>query len=197
MKRILFFLSLFLFPFISSGQQIDASFGAHVMKGEYKSVGGLAVKSIYKRWGLYGSCYFPTVKQLGDSILVHEPSYLGPQDSIVYDLNYMPYGFTAGVTYSFDFRLTAYAGVGLAIYRGKHIVYDNIYMPTSTGYYTTLYSSEYSERTFEQRRKICFEIGADYDVLPNPKWAMGPRIGYNTEFKLSGQVFFGYLFLEK
>jgi hypothetical protein len=82
----------------------------------------------------------------------------------------------------------------MAIFRRKHIVYNNTYMPTSSAYYTTVFDSDYSDRIYEYQRKICFEIGAYYDFLENWKWSFGIRAGFNTLTLFFGLAYLGYNF---
>lgn len=186
-------------------QKVEIAFGSHVMNGTFnefsngdltKSTYGMSAKNVYQNWGLYINYYSNKKKIYEDTVKIHKPSSFNTNvfDSTVYELKYMPYGYTAGISYSFKNRLSVFAGAGVALFRRKHAVYNYTFMPTSTGNYTEVYDSNYSERIYEYDRKFCFEMGLDYDFLKSCKWSLGIRSGFNTSTMFFGQCYAGYNF---
>jgi hypothetical protein len=190
---------LLLSPVIKS-QQVELFGGVHILgyakdlqfRDYTKPCGGLAVKDVYKGFGVYGSVYAMRTKPYGDTTVIHElyEYRTQPFDSAKYDLTLMPDGWTAGLTYTFKFRLSLFAGAGVALERIKHMRYDNFYQPTATGFYTDLYSSKYTENIAGQKR-VMFELGVDYDFVAAEQWACGVRVGWNSVMKGSGQLIVG------
>lgn len=163
-----------------------------------KGAGGFEVKEIYKHFGVYCNFYSDKIQPYGDTIVIREvpDPRLSTElyDSSISDLNLMPYGATIGFNYIFPFRLSVYAGMGMAKYRIKRMQYDNMYFPSNTGWNDNLIRSEYSETVFETERKIMVEVGVDYDLIPSPLWACSVRMGYNTATRFSGQLMIGFNF---
>ena len=191
-----------LLPFFAIGQQVEFAGGVHIGDGGFKNfafvngertktVWGLGVKQIAGNWGIYANWYSSKKRLYSDSIIIYRPTFGDAVDSLVYEHNLMPFGFTLGVSYTFPFRLSAFVGVGLSIFRNVHASYKYDCFPTPTGFYSP-YKSEYSEKYFETSRKICFELIVDYDCLKSISWALGPRIGFNTQNKFISQMYFGY-----
>lgn len=205
MKKLIALIAAAIISISLWGQQIEIAFGSHVMNGTFneftsgelsKAAFGISAKNIYQNWGLYVNYYSNKKKIYGDTFLIHKPSSFNTNvfDSTVYELKYMPYGYIAGVSYSFENRISVFAGAGVAFFRRKHAVYNYTFMPTSTGNYTEIYDANYSESIYEYDRKFCFEMGLDYDFLKSWKWSLGVRGGFNTSTMFFGQCYAGYNF---
>jgi hypothetical protein len=188
----------------SRAQEIDVFAGAHILGyspeksfSEYsKTTFGLGVKDVYKHFGFYCNYYSKSNKIYSDTIVVAtlDDYRMELWDTATYHFRIMPQGITFGVNYLFPFRLSVYAGAGVSQPRTEQHRYANVYMPSSTGFYDNLYSSEFSKSVLIEQRKFMFEFGADYDIVPLPRWACGVRVGYNSVMKMVTQLTVGYSF---
>jgi hypothetical protein len=201
------FVLLVLLSISLPSQQISIHAGANFQMKGYnnenldlsdrgKEMVGIQFNNLYRNFGLYGSWYSSRKVVYGDFVIRHQPDFTGPIDSIVTDSYYMPLGFSAGITYNFSPRFSVYVGAGLSKFRVKHSVANNLYMPTSTGWYNYLHESNMSETFYVCRKQVAWELGADYDLITNEGWRLGPRLGYNSSQGLTAELFLGYCFVE-
>jgi hypothetical protein len=201
MRTLLFFI---LFPALLSAQQIEVGIGGHFSRNfpriEEASNLMLTVsgKQLYKNWGAYASMYSPN-KRVGEFVVVSyaDSSYLQQKDTFVFYNTFMPSGFSLGVNYSFKMGVSVHAGIGVSYFKRREFteIYEKGYIP-GRGYIQPI-SSTSTERIVNAGTKVCFELGADYDLLRKSAWAFGPRIGYNNQNGVSGQLLIGYNFKQK
>lgn len=207
MKNITLVCCFVLMSFVAfrlNAQHVELFGGVHFLGykpeksiSEYNKITfGVGVNDVYKHFGFYCNYYSKSDKIYSDTIVVATLDEYRQTlwDTASYDFKIMPQGIVFGLNYLFPFRISVYAGAGMAQPRTEHHMYANVYMPSNTGLYDNIYSSEFSKSIRNESKLFMYEFGVDYDFIPSEKWACGLRVGYNSVMKGMVQVSVGYDF---